>query len=72
LANTSCPHCNGTGKTHDHHCPKCHGVGTLERTNTEWVWVPAGAKNGQKLVVTGAGKRKRTSILNTTWLKWSL
>ena len=52
---TTCPHCNGTGKTNAHPCKKCHGDGRLEVERTLTINIPAGVDNGSRIGLSGEG-----------------
>ena len=46
---TVCPDCRGAGKTIKHKCDACHGRGTVNKTKTIEVKVPAGIDDGQQI-----------------------
>ena len=52
---TTCPDCEGTGKTFSRTCPKCHGEGKCQARKDIEVEVPAGVDNGTQLRITGKG-----------------
>lgn len=52
---TTCPDCEGTGKTFSRTCPKCHGEGKCQARKDIEVEVPAGVDNGTQLKITGKG-----------------
>lgn len=53
---TTCPTCNGDGKTIDEPCPTCHGKGTERVTSTKKVSVPAGVDDGTRIRLAGEGQ----------------
>ena len=53
---TTCPDCNGTGKTVDNPCPECHGEGRVTVTEEVKVDIPAGIHSGQQISVHGKGE----------------
>lgn len=52
----SCDKCDGTGKMFETPCSICHGNGTLRRTKTLQVKIPAGIDNGQRVRMVGEGE----------------
>lgn len=50
-----CDQCRGSGKIIDNPCRTCGGRGSVRRTNTQTVQIPAGIDEGQVLNVRGAG-----------------
>ena len=57
VTQTTCPHCNGTGKEIKVKCPDCHGKGYINKTVTVQLDIPAGINDGQQLRVAGKGGR---------------
>lgn len=52
---TTCPRCQGTGKTIRHPCPKCRGQGRTRTEREITVKVPAGVESGTRLRLAGEG-----------------
>ena len=52
---TTCPSCNGRGKTIKTPCNTCKGKGKVRRTNRVKVKIPAGVDAGQSVRVRGEG-----------------
>lgn len=52
----TCDKCHGRGIIIEHPCATCHGKGTVNRTNTIEVDIPAGIDNGQQLRYEGQGE----------------
>ena len=53
---TPCPECNGLGHKIDKKCPDCDGVGTVRKTRTLDVKIPAGIEDGARLRLAGQGE----------------
>lgn len=53
---TSCPTCNGEGKTIDTPCPTCNGKGTERKTRKKKVNIPAGVDDGTRIRLSGEGQ----------------
>ena len=53
---TTCPRCGGEGKIISDPCTKCNGKGTVRRSRTITVTIPAGIDNGQALTLRGEGE----------------
>lgn len=53
---TTCPTCNGEGKTIDTPCPTCSGKGTERKTRKKKVNIPAGVDDGTRIRLTGEGQ----------------
>ncbi|MEM0915452.1 MAG: molecular chaperone DnaJ [Planctomycetota bacterium] len=53
---TTCPACNGAGKTYAEPCPDCRGKGTKPLKRTLTLKVPAGIRDGQVIRVSGEGE----------------
>lgn len=50
----SCPRCGGSGRL-TNACPACHGDGLVTRQETVEVRIPAGARTGSRLRLSGKG-----------------
>ena len=53
---TTCPQCHGEGKVVSKPCPECHGEGRVSGHERVRVEIPAGVRDGQRLVVPGKGE----------------
>lgn len=53
---TPCPECNGLGHKIDKKCPECDGTGTVRKTRTLDVKIPAGIEDGARLRLAGQGE----------------
>ena len=53
---TTCPTCNGTGKTIESPCKNCSGRGLERKTRKKVVTVPAGVDNGNQIRLAGEGQ----------------
>lgn len=51
-----CARCGGTGQTIEDPCPTCNGKGTVHRTRSITVRIPAGVIDGQKVRLAGQGE----------------
>ncbi len=56
---STCPHCNGDGKTITNKCTKCYGEGIVSSEDVVSVRLPAGVAEGMQLTVTGKGSAAR-------------
>ena len=54
---STCPDCNGTGKTIKNKSPHCHGKGYVNKNVTVELNIPAGINSRQQLRVAGKGHR---------------
>ena len=52
----TCSSCNGEGEVIDSPCTKCHGKGSIRKTKTIEVDVPAGIDDGQMIKLSGQGE----------------
>ena len=50
-----CPECNGSGLKDGKPCPTCRGSGTVRRTKTFEVAIPAGVRDGSIIRLAGQG-----------------
>ena len=55
MSKTTCPECNGRGKTYKRRCSTCNGKGKVKKNKTITVNVPAGINTGDRLRVSGKG-----------------
>ena len=53
---SSCPECNGTGKTITRKCDVCNGKGRIKRTKDVEVTIPEGIDTGMTLRMAGCGE----------------
>ncbi len=56
MSRTTCPDCNGTGKSFKKTCKYCGGTGRTIKNKTITVTIPAGVDNGNRLRLTGKGE----------------
>jgi len=56
LTISACPRCGGRGRWADAPCATCRGRGTVQRTSTLDVQIPAGAPDGVRLRIPGQGE----------------
>jgi molecular chaperone DnaJ len=52
---STCPSCNGEGEIIEKPCAECRGTGTVRRTRTLTISIPAGIEDGKRLSVAGQG-----------------
>ncbi|GBE36167.1 chaperone protein DnaJ [bacterium BMS3Bbin07] len=52
----TCPECGGTGRKVTRLCPDCRGKGTILKTETVKVKIPAGVDNGSRVKLRGKGE----------------
>ena len=52
--NIQCPRCGGTSRVHQD-CPTCHGLGTVQRTETAEFRIKPGTRDGQRIRLAGKG-----------------
>ncbi len=53
---TTCPHCNGRGKSIEEHCHTCRGNGLERKTIKKKVKIPAGVEKGTQIRLGGEGQ----------------
>lgn len=53
---TPCPDCNGLGHKIDKKCSQCNGDGTVRKSRTLEVEIPAGVEDGTRLRLAGQGE----------------
>ncbi len=53
---TPCPECNGLGHKIDKKCTQCDGAGTVHKSRTLDVQIPAGIEDGARLRLAGQGE----------------
>lgn len=53
---STCPHCNGYGKTISKPCDNCRGMGKEQVTKTVQLKIPAGVETGSRLRLRGEGE----------------
>ena len=53
---TTCPNCNGSGKTIKNKCTTCKGEGRIKQTSKLKIKIPSGVEDGQTLTVSGKGE----------------
>ena len=61
---TTCPACNGEGKTINHKCPKCYGEGIVKNDEIIPISIPAGVAEGMQMTVSGKGNAARRGGVN--------
>jgi molecular chaperone DnaJ len=52
---STCPSCNGEGEIIEKPCAECRGVGTVRRSRTITITIPAGIEDGKRLSLSGQG-----------------
>ena len=52
---STCPSCNGEGEIIEKPCAECRGTGTVRRTRTLTISIPAGIEDGKRLSVSAQG-----------------
>ena len=58
----TCSACGGTGKVVINKCTMCGGSGTLKKSRTITISVPAGIDNGQEMTIAGEGNSGANTI----------
>ncbi len=61
---SSCPACNGDGKTITSKCPSCYGEGIVKETEVVKLNIPAGVAEGMQMSVSGKGNAPRRGGVN--------
>ncbi len=61
---TTCPACNGEGKTIADKCPKCSGEGIVKSEEIIPISIPAGVGEGMQMTVSGKGNAARRGGVN--------
>jgi molecular chaperone DnaJ len=61
---STCPDCNGTGKTITERCDHCHGEGVERREQQVSFDIPAGVTNDMTLTLQGKGNAPRQGGVN--------
>ena len=54
---TTCPRCQGRGKTIAEVCPSCQGAGLVPKDVVQEIRIPAGVDSGTRLRIQGEGER---------------
>src|SRR5208337_2071619 len=52
---STCPSCNGEGEIIEKPCAECRGTGTLRKSRTITITIPAGIEDGKRLSLAGQG-----------------
>jgi molecular chaperone DnaJ len=52
---STCPSCNGEGEIVEKPCSECRGAGTLRKSRTITITIPAGIEDGKRLSLAGQG-----------------
>ncbi len=55
LSKTTCPYCQGKGKTYKRTCTKCRGKGRIKKNKKIEVTIPSGVNNDDRLRLAGFG-----------------
>ena len=55
MSKTTCPDCNGTGKTFKKKCSACGGKGTVKKNKKITINVPEGINTGDRQRISGKG-----------------
>ncbi|MDR2475534.1 MAG: molecular chaperone DnaJ [Bacteroidales bacterium] len=61
---STCPSCNGEGKTITKRCPSCNGEGVMLNEEIIPIRIPAGVEEGMQLSMTGRGNAARRGGIN--------
>lgn len=61
---STCPSCNGEGRSIKNKCPKCYGEGVVNEEDVISIKIPAGVADGMQLVVSGRGNSARRGGVN--------
>jgi len=61
---STCPSCNGQGKTISEKCPECNGEGVIRDNEVIKINIPAGVGKGMQMTVSGKGNAARRGGVN--------
>ncbi len=61
---STCPSCDGEGKTITQKCPHCNGDGVMRTEEVVSINIPAGVEEGMQLSVSGKGNAARRGGIN--------
>jgi len=61
---STCPSCNGQGKTISEKCLECHGEGVIRDNEVIKISIPAGVGKGMQMTVSGKGNAARRGGVN--------
>ncbi len=61
---TTCPSCNGEGKTITQKCTTCHGEGIVKEEEVIPISIPGGVAEGMQMTVSGKGNAARRGGVN--------
>lgn len=61
---STCPSCNGEGKTITKKCPSCYGEGIVQKEEIIKINIPAGVSRGMQMSVEGKGNAARRGGVN--------
>ncbi len=61
---STCPSCNGQGKTISEKCPECQGEGVFRDNEVIKINIPAGVGKGMQMTVSGKGNAARRGGIN--------
>ena len=61
---STCPTCDGEGKTITKKCPHCNGDGVIRKEEIITINIPAGVEEGMQLSVSGKGNAARRGGIN--------
>ncbi len=55
MSRTTCPDCNGTGRTYKRKCKECNGKGKVKKNKKITINIPAGINTGDRQRISGKG-----------------